>query len=199
MRKFLSTIFLVLLGLNIFSQENNLKEVLQVANNGYAKCLELIPAGQESKYGFNNRGEFSLAKIEKPYQTATLNKDFFSDSLISSSKNYISFTDEWRIPVSINGEYRTLLRVVKINGKWELSGLGGSELAKELQEFEKIHPIEKEYGILFRVYQMTSDFILSDEKIYPLLSAKTALNDEKKKEMYSINEALSLIKQSIKK
>jgi hypothetical protein len=197
-KKLLPTVLLVFFGLTVFSQQENLKEVLSVANVGYINCLELIPKGQEKDYGFNNREEFTIAKIGKPYITATLNKEFFSDTILSS-KNYIAYTEEWRIPISVNGEYRTLMRVIKMNGKWEVSGLGGAVLAKELGEFEKSHQYENEYGIIFRVYQMVSDFILINKNIYPLQSAKTALLEiEKKKEMYSLSEGLLLIKQHIK-
>ena len=189
----------------VFAQGDNLKDVLAVANAGYKDCLEKIPNGQEVSWGFNNRDEFTIAKVGKPYQTVTLNKGFFNDTILSEN-NYLVFNDEWRVPIMVNGEYRTLLRVIRIKGKWEVTGLGANVLAKELGKFENEHPSVKQYGMILRVYQMVSDFILlpidnssSIMNIYPLASAKTALSEkENGKTFYSLSEALLLIKQHIK-
>lgn len=191
----------------IKAQENNLQAILDTANSGYMNYLELIPSGQESFYGFTSRDEFAITKIGKPYQIYTLSQDFFADASLTDNKNYLIPTKEWRIPVTVNGENRTLVTVAVMNGKYTVVGIGGAGLSKELGEFEKNYPSANPEGKLLRVYQLECDFFLlpansttSEINAYPMASARMAFDKADSKmtaPFYSLSQALLLLKNNI--
>jgi len=117
-----------------FAQGENVTDVMAAAKAGYAHYLQKIPVGHESRYGFNHRGEFELVKIGKPYQILNITYDFFSDTTLVKS-NYLFAIGEWRVPLSVNGEYRTLITISNMNGTLKVVGLGAAALAKELGVF----------------------------------------------------------------
>src|SRR3989442_72707 len=122
--KILTLGYIILAAGNIFSQENILQNVLDAAHYGLSDYLNKIPNGEESKYGFNNREEFSLAQCGKPYEIFSLTKEFFSDENLADKRNYLVSTGEWRIAVTMKGENRVILTVAKMNGAWEVVCLG---------------------------------------------------------------------------
>jgi len=203
-RKLFLFIPFILSGISTIGQVNNdnVQEILLTAKNGLTFYLEKIPQGKESLYGFNNRNEFKIAVLGKPYQMSTLNREFFIDSNLSPNKNYLVSSGEYCIPISVNGEYRVLLTVAIMNGEWKTVGLGAVGIAIELNEFEKKYPSTNKSGIILRVYQLVSDFILSKEisssvlKAYPLLTAKLAFGKTNDNNSYYLfNDLLPLIKQ----
>ena len=119
--KLILTIFITLIVLYTFAQNDSItvKEIIKVGNAGMKNYLEKIPVGNESLYGFNNRYEFENAVLSKPYQVVTVNKEFFNDNDITD-KNYLMPTNEWRVPITLNGEYRVLLTVAKMNGELKI-------------------------------------------------------------------------------
>jgi hypothetical protein len=196
-------LFLVILisfsSLFSYAQGDKVKIFLDAASAGFKEYLEKIPNGQEPFYGFNNRNEFALAKIGKPYQIFTLSKDFFADTNLSDKENYLVATEEWRVSINVNGESRILLTVAKMNGVYQTVGIGASALAKELGEFEKKYSSPNLEGKLLRVYQLECDlFITSAFKVYPLTSAQIALGKTNKNmSSYSLLQALLVIKNNI--
>ena len=180
------------------------KKVVATAVSGLHEWLEKVPKGKESLYGFNSRAELDMATVGKPYQVKTLSKDFFSDKGLAA-KDYIIPTGEWRIAVTVNGEYRTLLTIAPMNGAWQIVDFGGGGLARELGEFEKKHPSAHQVGFLLKVYQLQSDFVIlntneqaSSMQVFPLTSANKALGAKDiGSNFYSFSELLPLIKKKI--
>ncbi|HRY31653.1 MAG TPA: hypothetical protein P5531_01655 [Bacteroidales bacterium] len=158
--------------LSASAQDLELTGVIAAAKAGSLEYLQKIPVNQEPSYGFSSRAEFASITIGKPYQILTLSKEFFADTVMPDEK-YIISTGEWLVPLLINGEYRILLTVCMINGQFEVVALGGAVLAKTLENFENLHHSYSESGMLLRVYQMSSDFVLvspegEHARIYPL-------------------------------
>jgi len=161
------------------------QEMILVVSEQLQDWLNKIPTGSESKYGFQNRDEFSSAELGSPFQVFTLSKEFFSEQT-RQGKSYLIPTGDWRIPVVIGQEYRALVTVSRDNGNWVIVNLGGSVLARELQSFSEKPPFNTgEQVNMLRVYQAKSDFLFTGlpesnpEKleVYPMHSAY--LNFEK--------------------
>jgi hypothetical protein len=188
-----------------FGQENIKKDVLAAAEKGYVAYLEMIPAGKEPLYGFNNRDEFAKVKLGKPYQFMTLSKDFFTDPTLKN-KDYIIPSGNWRVPLIVGNENRALLTVSDFEGSWKVVGLGATSLARELGVFEKEHPSKNRYGKILRIYQNVSDYVLlpsNDDSeamdLIPLKSAKNALAENGQSfSSIKLNKALPMIKENIK-
>ena len=131
MNKKVILLFSFLLGVFIsYGQINRIESsIQQEASNQLQTYLNLIPVGSETKYGFKNRSDFQNVKVEKPYQIYYVG---YQDNQLSF------FSNEWRVPLSINGEYISLLTVKLNNGKPEVVDFGGNKLAQKIQEFEKL-------------------------------------------------------------
>ena len=117
--------------------------------------LDLIPVGSENNYGFGSRSDFSKIQIGEPYQTY----------YVSVRDNQLEFFsgNEWRVPVSVDGTYQTLLTVRITQGKAEVVGLGGSVLARKIQEFETLIPDKTNERVIIRntytdQYFLTANF-----------------------------------------
>jgi len=190
-----------------YSQDMQFEEILKVAKVGYMNYLNKIPFGHETKYGFNNREEFEIVDFGKPYRIISLNNDFFNEPELSKENfhDYFFYTDEWCVPLSIDKDYRILLNVSKMNGEWKTVGIGSAPLAREIGGMEKQIGITEQYGIIFRIYQLKSDFLLCfpDDSspeffAYPLESAKISLGKNGKSVIpNSIHQLLPLIKNQI--
>ena len=80
--------------------------------------------------------------------------------------------------ILVNNQARALLTLTKINNNWEIVKLGANNLAAELHHImnnenfknDKID-IYSDFK-LFRVFQLKSDFLLINEYLFPLNSAK---------------------------
>ncbi len=140
---------------NVFAQSqapNNL--VKEAASLKALSFLNLIPDGRERDYGFAARGDFSRIKIEEPYETFYVrNKD-----------NQLSFVagNEWRVPVSVDGQYISMLTVVINNNKAEVVDFGGNILSGKIQEYEKLFPGEKGQRVLIRNTFLNHDYLTND-------------------------------------
>tara|TARA_Y100000589_G_scaffold86333_1_gene80324 strand:- start:177 stop:1055 length:879 start_codon:yes stop_codon:yes gene_type:complete len=167
-----------------FLSENNKtfdkipKEILKAAQDQLDDFLHRIPAGKETLYGFNNRNEFSIAEIGYLYEVITLNNNFFKITKLNSKQEYTKSTNSWRAMILVNNQARALLTLTKINNNWEIVKLGANNLAAELHHImnnenfknDKID-IYSDFK-LFRVFQLKSDFLLTNEYLFPLNSAK---------------------------
>ena len=187
------------------AQTPDRQEMMKDAMNQLQAWLKKIPGGNEQKYGFNNRDEFSLATLGKPCQVFSLTGDFFKEE-IQPGKNYLETTGEWRIPVMVNQENRAVITLLKKKNKWKIVSLGARVLARELQEFEKYPELSKNNDLrLLRIYQLQSDFLFADDPlssmeitVYPMHSAflNMAKIREGAKPKLGLNELLSFIKES---
>lgn len=202
MRNIFLAILITQISLISFAQTNKdtIKEVLTVANSGLAGYLKKIPQGEESYYGFKSRNEFSLVQFGNPYHVYALKNEFYTVNKVED-KDYFLHTEEWRVPVKVNGEYRVLLTIAKMKGKWTAVSFGSAMLAKELFDFEQKHPVSQN-GILLTVYKPVCDFILfpSDGnttvlKAFPVTSAVAAFGISNKNiTEFSLENVLKMIK-----
>jgi len=152
--------------------------------------LEMIPEGEEGKYGFNNREEFKNAGLGVLYQEYSLETG--------------QPTGYWRIPVTVDGEYRVILRYRKDTaGKWVWHGVSGTEIARDLAILESNCEKHPATAIFIRDYELMCDFILFNVKynqpvtgdIIPLNISKrrlSALTGTDAKGRYSVEEIKKL-------
>jgi hypothetical protein len=133
--------------------------VLKVTIDEAETFLGKIPDGYETQYGFKDRSEFSKIEIGVPLKVFTMNPDSI-DEKGGASRMYLKDVNEWRVPVTINNEYRALITVVKSGGKFQAVDFGGVVLAK------RIGTITGSYSgyvnNIVRIYSIQSDYILAD-------------------------------------
>lgn len=182
----------VFLALKLSAQNDN--AVLLVKEAATAKALyflELIPVGSENNYGFASRNDFSKIQIGEPYQTY----------YVSIRNNQLEFFsgNEWRVPVSVDGAYQTLLTVRIHEGNAEVVGLGGSLLARHIQEFETLLTDKSNEHILIRNTYLENYFITAN--FTALCSQSTGdgfieIKTDSPQPVYKLNEGI-LVKTSI--
>ena len=192
-------LFFLILGItNINAQTNQVSIISEAAKAELLDYLNKIPEGQETMFGFNDRAEFLAAEIGNPYEMITLKKDFLKDEKLVSNKDYLISTNNWRVPIVVANEARALLTVSKIDNQWKVVKIGAKGLANELQIFNRNNIFSGELK-MFRVFQLQSDFLLTEENIvYPLTSAKKLLEIKLKENIsYSLDDLLSLLKNKI--
>lgn len=179
-------IFALIFSINVlaqnFSPGNPVKEEASLKALSF---LNLIPEGRERDYGFAGRSDFSKIKIEEPYET------FY----VRNIDNHLSFVagNEWRVPISVDGQYISLLTVVFNNNKAEVVDFGGNILARKIQEYEKLFPGAEGQRVLIRNTFLNQDFMAND--IIPLCkeSKKDGLltiNTLSSVALYKINQGL---------
>jgi hypothetical protein len=133
--------------------------VQNAAADEVKKFLEKIPDGYETYYGFKDRSEFTKIDIGIPLLVYTLDPDSV-DETVDGSKRYLKSMNEWRVPVIVDNEYRTLITVVKSGEKYQAVDFGGAVLAKRIGTIHGSH-----YGYvnsIVRIYSIQSDYILAD-------------------------------------
>ncbi len=148
-------LFVFLISLRLSAQDlNTTLLVREEASLKALSFLNLIPEGREKDYGFNTRSDFSKIKIEEPYQTFYL----------SYKNNQLTFFpgNEWRVPVSVDGHYVTLLTVQMNKGKAEAVDFGGNVLAQKIQEFETLYPDNTSQHIIMRNTFLERDYITTN-------------------------------------
>jgi hypothetical protein len=117
----------------------------QTAAKELPVILKKMPVGDEDAYGFNSRSEFAAAGLGIPYQEYSI--------LTKKPTGY------WRIPVTVNGENRALVRYVLEDGVWKWKGFGAAGLARELGEMENGQSNKPLSGKILRDYKLTCDYI----------------------------------------
>ncbi|HVP07346.1 MAG TPA: hypothetical protein VMS71_05835, partial [Candidatus Acidoferrum sp.] len=176
------------------------------AREGVARFLDMIPVGSEASYGFNNRGEFGNVGLGTPIAVVSIVPDSIKNG-IREDQNIFVPVNEWRVPITVNGEMRALLTVAKVGGTWKAVDFGASGLASELGKFmkDRAMDIAGRRVELLRLYQLHSDFLLltdttqaaAKENICPLTSATMMLerNGQAVKSVYSKATLLPLIRE----
>jgi hypothetical protein len=109
------------------------------------EILAKMPTGDEAAYGFNSRSEFAGAGLGIPYQEYSIQTK--------------EPTGYWRIPVTVNGENRALVRYALEDGVWQWKGFGAAGLARELGEMENGQSKKPLSGKILRDYKLTCDYI----------------------------------------
>jgi hypothetical protein len=153
------------------SNPPGIEDMYTFANNQLPSILAFIPVDREHDYGFLNREEFHRASLGIPYQEYSLDSELP--------------TGYWRIPVTVDGENRALLRLIKDNGKWTFSGFGAAILANELGYFERSFGVTGPVsGRIVRDFKMQCDYVQFNQEtgaklaglLYPMESASRVLH-----------------------
>lgn len=202
MRKYLLIAAVVILSSFNTATTKDYVAVVSAARSGAGKLISQIPAGSESQFGFTNRDEFNHILIGQPLHVVTLNMDFFSSPTLMQGATYITESNEWRVPLEVDGKSRVLVTVNSKDGAYEASDLGGAGLAQELQTAVKAYG-ENGHCYLFRVYQLHADFlvttqddVLAGAKYIPLTSAMMAI-PSLKNTAYKTADILNIIKKEL--
>ena len=148
-----------------------------VARSSLNEFLDKIPTGRESRYGFLNRAEFARASIGVPMRVYIAGPDL-ADVNSEDNPSSPKATNEWRVPVLVDGEPRALLTVSVTDGALTTTELGAAGLSRELGEFKKKYPARRR--ALLRLHTLQCDFIINDRTgdgfdkadYYPLRSAQ---------------------------
>lgn len=141
-----------------------------VARWSLGAFLDKIPQGFESRYGFNNRKEFSRAEVGVPVRVYRADTDNPSDHPLPEN--------EWRVPVLVDGEHRALLTVTAENGVLSVVDLGAAVLAREFGDYHRKYPGKSR--ALLRLHALKCDMMIigrpgaavDDGDYYPLHSAR---------------------------
>ncbi|MCP4131070.1 MAG: hypothetical protein GY754_08830 [bacterium] len=138
---------------------DNMESVSSAANAQFRDYLHLIPEGMEKDFGFLDREEFDEAALGKPHEVFMINEE----------GKVVPF-NVWRVPIIIDGKYRSLLSVKEVDGEFKIVAVGASRLARELCELESEHYgedrfLEIENCSLLRSFTKKADFIVYNEEI----------------------------------
>jgi len=153
--------------------------------------LSKIPVGSEKLYGFDSREDFKNCTIGTPIKIVLLNDN-----------NILIEQEQWRIPVKLNGNNKTLFTVQKIDDTYEIVDIGGNDLSKELQVIESKN---SSVNYFLRLYNPKIDFVsnalnlkdLANVRFFLMESAQLFLEAKQKNRVtttITISELLNLIK-----
>ncbi len=158
-----------------FGQSDNrvsIEKMYAFALKELPQILEFMPLNNEDRYGFNNRDEFKRARLGIPYQEYSMQTE--------------EPTGYWRVPVTVDGENRALLRLTRVDGEWKFAGFGGAGLAMELGALEREEGRAKPSGgRIIRDFEMSCDYVQFDRApgskpeglVIPMESAARVLLD----------------------
>ncbi len=142
-----SVLAILLLGFafaaNLRGQATPDDSLLLAAKNQIWSFTGVLPEQDLADYGFNSKAEFRRIRFDKPVWIYTL-KD-----------TIVAFTNTWRIPVTVDGEYRALLTIIKEDGNYKAVDFGATVLARDYQAKKTPNTI----GLL-RIYELRSDFLI---------------------------------------
>lgn len=143
----------------VFSDAPDVANVQKTALNQVQSFLEKIPYGYEVHYGFKDRSEFSKTTIGIPLKVYTIDPDSV-DELADVSTKYLQDVNEWRVPVTVDNEYRALITVVKSGEVFSAIDFGGVMLAKRIGAITQVN--SGCVNSIVRVYSIQCDYILAD-------------------------------------
>jgi len=150
------------------ADSGDLQAMTRFASSNLSEILSNIPAGKEKDYGFLNQDELKEATLGIPYQEYDMEKE--------------KPTGYWRVPVTVEGKNRALLRLKSTADGWTFSGFGGGGLARNLDEHQNKMLREgknPQTGRIVRDFSMKCDYVQFDQQpdaalsgsVYPLKSA----------------------------
>ncbi len=189
-----------------FSPDQTNDLVMKAAESQLPVYIAKIPAGQEAAYGFTDQDNMDQCTVGKPFRMLVFTNDFYITKT-EPEVNYLTIKNEWRVPVSINGQNRTLLTLDGNPGNFSVSGMGGTELSKELQLKSAGLPATDNFYLL-RVFPLSADFLVSehdnsfaDAQFIPLASATVAIPSlaKNKKATYTLDEVQQMVKDAVGK
>ena len=111
-----------------------MKDIIKVAKLGLPFFLGKVPEGQEKLYGFSPNDSLNDIELGKPLQLYVITPDslFKYKPTTDSLNSLLSETNIWLFPLEIDGVYKSMLIVDKMNGEWQTVSLGRTQLAKSL-------------------------------------------------------------------
>ena len=180
------------------------KIVMKAAESQLSIYLDKIQQGHEKEYGFTNEDNRENCEVGKPYRLIVFNNEFYNGDLVEYT-NYLEIKSQWRVPVILTGTYRVLLTVDGNVSNLTVSGIGGTELAKVLQEKSKGMNVNDAFYLL-RVFQISAEFFVSEPgnsfdeaKFIPLPSALSAISalNKNKKPSYTLDEVQQMVKEAL--
>ena len=171
-----------------FSDNSPPAEVAKAAENGLAPLLDMIPQQKIAHFGFLNADEMAQAGLGNPLQVYVLR----ADSILGYKKgdelnNLLEPTDTWLFPVTCHGEAKCSLTVAFFKGKWRAVGIGGSEIAREIDQIKRRWPRSKGLNPVFiRVFAARAAFIAlsgagAEPALIPFRSGARAMSAGKKR------------------
>ena len=179
------------------------KLVMKAAESQLQVYIAKIQPGHEADYGFTDKDVIENCAVGKPYRLLGFHSDFFTAPL-ADNINYLVIKNEWRVPVTLNGEHRLLLTVDGNPGNFTVSGMGGAALAKEL-EYKTANYNDKNDYFILRIHQLSADILVigqensfADAEFIPMASAHKAIpafGDSKKS--FTLNEVQTYIKNAL--
>jgi hypothetical protein len=143
-----------------FPQNVSDTELRSAVQAQLASFLEKVPAGREADYGFHARQEFTQIVVGNPYQVYTVEPE----SLIRGTADlstYVHPVREYQVPLLVGGEFRALVTVAPVSGRWKLVEFGGAGLARVLGAFDTSIPkTQAGRKVILRIYQLQTDYLV---------------------------------------
>ncbi len=141
-------------------------DVLKAATEGLQPYVNKIPAGEKALYGFGAGDDLGAASLGTPFLVQTITpaalEKFQAGTAVAA---VMSPTTMWYFPVLVAGQYRAILVVDQLDGRWQAVSLGYAGLAKELGAFVRQWPAEKGYHpVLITVFQARQHLVTVPEK-----------------------------------
>ncbi len=196
---------LLFLALCSFQKQNNSNKEVQVMKAAEGQMdlnLSKIKPGQERNYGFTTFDSMDLCTVGKPYRLLEFTNDFYTNP-IEENTNYITITNNWRVPVVLGSQHRFLFSVSGNPGNYSITGMGDAGLARELQKFSQSANDSDEFYIL-TIYPLFAEFYgqeshnsFSEIRLIPLASAYIAIPGLRSGATYSLSEVQELVKKAI--
>lgn len=150
--KYIFLSFLFCFSLFAQAQESSLNALAKKeATAKVSSFLELIPKGREKDYGFESRADFDKVIIEEPYEVYYVTYQNNQMGLLAAG--------EWRVPLSVNGKFVSLLTVRLNDGNMEAVDFGGNLLAEKIQSFETVKSSANRDHVLIRNTFLQRDYL----------------------------------------
>jgi len=187
-------------------QETHLKDmqVMKAAEGQMEVYLDKIKPGKERDYGFVPQDDLNYCTVARPYRLLEFRKDFYTNPT-DENEDYIVIRNEWRVPVVIKGQHKSLLTVRGNPGNYSVEGLGDPDLARELQKISRDYSDSEEFYIL-TIYPLLAEFFVhegdnsfANAEFIPLASAVQAIPRVRKsnKPTYTLQEVQQMVKEAV--
>lgn len=157
-----------------FAAEAGLKTLL--ADLGRDIAPGTLPDG--FPFDVKDFSELKNATLGLAFEVHTVNpQQFVGNNAALGSQ--IKGNGIWNYVVLVEGHPVALLEMAQVNGRWEVQGAGGAELAQNVYQAAQNHSGKKAFRFV-RIYQATSDLLevqdaTSNSRYVPLIAAQKTL------------------------
>ncbi len=141
-------------------------EAVAAAEAGLSRYLSEIPPGELVNLGFPPGADLLAARVGDPWPLYTITPDALLDAAEDTDvETLVSPTGLWYFPVILDGSWRNIITVDRMEGEWEAVALGRAPLAGELAKIARQWPVQAGYSPrLVLVYQAGAYFFTLPEK-----------------------------------